>query len=79
MFPLIFGTQVVGGALLLLGQWGQLAVLILAPVVVNIVAFHIFLDPAGIAPGAVVAVLEAFLAWHYREAYRSIFGGAIQR
>ena len=43
MFALIFGTQVIGGALLVLGVAVPFALVILAPVIVNIVAFHVFL------------------------------------
>jgi len=74
MFFLIFGTQVLGGALLLLGVAVPFALLILAPVVVNIVFFHIFLSPALLPMALVVAALEAFLAWHYWAAFAPLFG-----
>src|SRR5262249_40378869 len=48
MLPLLFGTQVVGGALLLVGLV-PLGVLVLTPVIVNIVAFHVFVVPSGLA------------------------------
>jgi uncharacterized membrane protein YphA (DoxX/SURF4 family) len=73
MFFLIFGTQVLGGALLLLGIAVPFALVILAPVVVNIVFFHIFLSPELLPMALVVAALEAFLAWHYRAAYARLF------
>jgi uncharacterized membrane protein YphA (DoxX/SURF4 family) len=73
MFFLIFGTQVLGGALLLLGIAVPFALVILAPVVVNIVFFHIFLSPELLPMALVVAALEAFLAWHYRAAYALLF------
>ena len=44
LLPLLFGAQVVGGVLLLVGMV-PLALVILAPIVVNIVAFHVFLAP----------------------------------
>src|ERR1044072_7888326 len=44
MLPLLFATQLVGGALLLLGMV-PLGVLVLTPVIVHIVAFHVFLAP----------------------------------
>src|SRR5271169_1413350 len=66
MFFLIFGTQVLGGALLLLGIAVPFALAILAPVIVNIVFFHIFLSPALLPMALVVAAFELFLAWHYR-------------
>jgi hypothetical protein len=73
MLPLLFAAQVFGGALLLLGLV-PLGLLILAPVVVNIIAFHIFLAPDGLPLAIVVAVLELFLAWAHREAYAPLFG-----
>jgi uncharacterized membrane protein YphA (DoxX/SURF4 family) len=78
MFTLIFGTQVLGGALLLLGVAVPFALVILAPVIVNIIAFHLFLSPVPVqlVIAFTVAVLEAILAWHYRRAFAPLFGGA---
>ncbi len=73
MLPLLFGTQVLGGALLLLGMV-PLGLLILAPVIVNIVAFHVFLAPDGLPLALVVVALELFLAWVHREVYAPLFG-----
>ena len=70
MFPLIMGTQLLVGVLLLLNLFVPLALALIAPVIVNIIAFHIFLDPAGIGPGLVVLAMEIYLAWAYRKAYR---------
>ncbi len=76
MFVLIFGAQVIGGALLLLGLAVPFALVILAPVIVNILCFHIFLAPDLLPLALVVAALEVFLAWHYRAAFAPLFGGA---
>jgi putative oxidoreductase len=76
MFLLIFGAQVLGGALLLVGVAVPFALVLLAPVVVNIVFFHIFLSPALLPMALVVAALELLLAWHYRAAFAPLFGGA---
>ena len=46
--------------------------MILAPVMVNIVAFHAFLAPSGIGLVLVLAVVSGFLAWTRREAYRPL-------
>lgn len=73
MFPLIAGTQLVAGVLLLTNLFVPLALVLLAPVVVNIIAFHLFLDPAGIVPGVIVLALELYLVWSYRDSYRSLF------
>lgn len=45
MMPLIFGTQTLVGALLLVNRFVPLALALIAPVIVNIIAFHIFLSP----------------------------------
>lgn len=74
MFPLIKGTEVLAGALLLSGRLVPLALTLLAPVIVNIVAFHAFLAPAGIALPLVIAALELFLA----RSYRSSFAGVLK-
>jgi uncharacterized membrane protein YphA (DoxX/SURF4 family) len=73
MFKLVFGTQVVSGALLLSGLMVPLALVLLAPIIVNIVAFHVFLAPGGLPLAAVVTILEIILAWQYREAFRALF------
>ena len=73
MPKLIFGTQVIGGALLLLGVAVPFALVLLAPVIVNIVAFHVYLAPGLLPLALVVAVIELFLAWYYRAAFAPLF------
>jgi hypothetical protein len=69
MLPLIFGTQALVGALLLANRFVPLALALIAPVIVNIVAFHAFVQPSGAVMAGVVLVLELYLAWAYRGAY----------
>jgi hypothetical protein len=54
------------------------ALTILAPVIVNIIAFHIFLSPvpSQIVIAMVVTLLAAFLAWQYREAFAPLFSSS---
>jgi uncharacterized membrane protein YphA (DoxX/SURF4 family) len=75
MVPLIFTAQVVGGALLLTGTMVPFALVILAPVIVNIVCFHLYLAPSGLPVAIVVAAIAAFLAWQHRAAFAPLFGG----
>jgi uncharacterized membrane protein YphA (DoxX/SURF4 family) len=72
MMQLVSGTQLLAGVLLLVNRFVPLALVILMPILVNIIAFHVFLQPAGLPPGAVFMALELFLAWKYRAAYRSL-------
>ena len=70
MIPLLFVTQILGGALLLLNCFVPLALALLAPVIVNIILFHAFLAPSGLPIASVVVALELFLAWSYRKSFR---------
>lgn len=69
MFPLIKGTEVLGGALLLANRFVPLALILLAPVVVNIVAFHAFLAPDSWVMTVAILVAELVLAWTHRSAF----------
>ena len=72
MMPLVSGTQLLVGVLLLLNRFVPLALALIAPIIVGIVTFHIFLAPSGLAIAVVVLVLELYLAWAYRGAFRSM-------
>lgn len=78
MFPLIKGIEVVAAVLLLSGRLPALALLLLAPIVVNIVAFHAFLAPAGLALGLVALALGVFLARQYWPAFRGVFQSPVR-
>jgi hypothetical protein len=73
MFPLIKATEVVVGLLLLSNRFVPLALTILAPIVVNIVAFHLFLAPTGLALPIVVTALGVYLAWTERRVFAPFF------
>jgi len=65
--------QLVGGILVLVGGTVPLGLAFLAPVLVNILACHICLmGGAGIAPGLVFSVFEAFLLYSYRSSFAGI-------
>ena len=64
--------EVLGGLLLLLGRYVPLGLTLVGPVVVNILAFHIFMSHEGWPPGALVAGLSLFLLWRYRENFAGL-------
>jgi hypothetical protein len=78
MFPLIKGTEVLAGALLLGNRFVPLALALLAPVLVNIVAFHAALAPAGLALPLVLITAELYLAYAYRAAYAPMLRAQVQ-
>ncbi|MEO1082760.1 MAG: DoxX family membrane protein [Acidobacteriota bacterium] len=65
-------TEVVGGLMLLSGRFVPLALTLLAPIVINILFFHIFLDLAGLPVALFVTALEVFLAWAYRGSFAGV-------
>jgi len=69
MFPLIKGTEVAASLLLLSNRFVPLALAVLAPVLVNILAFHAFLAPAGLPLPLVLLGLELYLARSYKDAF----------
>jgi uncharacterized membrane protein YphA (DoxX/SURF4 family) len=69
LFPLLKATEVVAGLLLLGGFFVPLALAVLAPIVINIVGFHLFLAPSGLPVPLAVVAAEIFLAWSYRAAF----------
>jgi hypothetical protein len=71
MFPLIKGTEVVAAIFLLSNRFVPLALVLLAPVIVNISMFHLLLEPA-LPLVATLLGLEFFLAWSYRAHFRSV-------
>jgi hypothetical protein len=73
MMPLIKGTEVVGGALLLANRFVPLALILLAPVVLNIFLFHLFLTPGEVGMASAMVLAEVGLSWAYRRHYRGLF------
>ena len=72
LIQLLKGVEVVVGLMLLANRFVALALVLIAPVVVNIVLFHLYLSPMGIEIAFAVLALELFLAYRYRAAYRSV-------
>jgi uncharacterized membrane protein YphA (DoxX/SURF4 family) len=75
--PLLKGTEVVAAVLLLSNRFVPLALTVLAPILVNILFFHVALEPSG-APMAIILVgLEVYLAWSYREVFRPLLASRV--
>jgi uncharacterized membrane protein YphA (DoxX/SURF4 family) len=68
----VSGAEVLIAGLLLTNRFVPLALALLAPILVGILTFHIFMAPATIIPGAIVTAMEIYLAWAYRGAFRPI-------
>lgn len=61
------------GLLLLANKWVAFALLLLAPISLNILLFHVFLDLSDIWGALVVVSLNVLLIYKYWKAYRPLF------
>ena len=68
-----FAIQLIGGLLLLSGYFVPLALTLLAAELYNILAFHLTLAPASIAPALVASVLWVLVFLQHRESFSGIF------
>ena len=68
LLSFIQGLELLIGILLVTNLFTPLALLLLLPVSVNILLFHIFLAPP-VGPGLFVFGLIAFLIWVYQSHY----------
>jgi hypothetical protein len=74
--PLLATTEVISGVLLLTGMMVPFALVLLAPVIVNVFMFHLFLAPDGLPVAIVIVVLEVVLAWMHSDAFAPLFSGS---
>ena len=72
-FWVVAALQIAGGALLLVNRFVPLALVLLGPVIVNIICYHVFLNPSGAVPAAVVTVLWLIVFYGKRHYFSEIF------
>ena len=73
MFPLLGILEVLIGVLLILNKAVPFALILLAPVAVNMVLFHAAMDLAGIGASALVFVLNAYLMYVNWDKFKGLF------
>jgi hypothetical protein len=69
----ICAVQIVGGVLLLVNRYVPLALALLGPVIVNIILYHLLLNPAAAQLAVVVTILWFFLFYRYRANFSGLF------
>jgi hypothetical protein len=70
---LIAGVQVISGVLLLINRYVPLAIVLLGPMLVNILAYHLLMNSLGLSIAAVVALLWIVLFVYHRQHLACIF------
>src|SRR5947209_1184116 len=70
---IVAGLQVIGGLLLLVNRFVPLALVLLGPVIVNIICYHVFLNHSGATLAAVVTILWLTVFYGKRQYFSGIF------
>ncbi len=70
---LVKAIELVCGIAFVSGRYVTLAVVLIAPIIVNIFCFHLFLDPKGLPVGILLVLANLFIAYNYRKNFESVF------
>jgi putative oxidoreductase len=63
---LVCAVQVLGGLLLIVNQFLPLGLALLAPVIANIITYHLTMQRSGPQLAILATILWVFLAWKFR-------------
>lgn len=72
ILPVVKVLELLCGLALLSGRFVPLALVILAPIAVNILGVHWYLDRSGLPVALFVVLATGFLAYYHREAYKPL-------
>lgn len=73
IFPIVAVLEIIIALMLLSKKWVAFALILLVPLSINILLFHIYLNFSGIVPAIIVAVLNAILLYKHRRQYAPLF------
>jgi uncharacterized membrane protein YphA (DoxX/SURF4 family) len=65
--------EIVIGIMLIFKLWVPFALLVLVPISLNILLFHLFLDVPAIATALVVVALNVILLYKHKQKYKPLF------
>jgi len=73
IFPVVGFLEVIIGIMLLLKKWVAFALILLAPISINILLFHLFLDIPGLSIALVIVCFNAILIFKHWQQYKPLF------
>ena len=73
IFPVVGILEVFIGLMLLVKKWVPFAIILLAPISVNILLFHLFLAIPGVWIALLVVIFNAILVYKHWRLYRPLF------
>ena len=74
----VFALELLAGIFLIVNRFIALAVTILGPILVNILLFHVFMQPSGLPIAVVFVLLWARVFYSVRSAFDGIFQSQVQ-
>jgi len=66
-------TQIISGALFLIGRYVPLAIALSGPVLLNIIAYHVTMQHSGAQPAVLAVICWVVLFWRYRESFAPLW------
>jgi uncharacterized membrane protein YphA (DoxX/SURF4 family) len=73
MLTMIKVIELICSVAFLSGRFVPLATVVIFPITVNILMFHIFVGPEGLPVAILLMLANLFLAWYYRDKYKPLF------
>lgn len=70
---LVKGIELLCGIAFVSGRYVTLATVLIAPITVNILCVHLFLDQTGLLVAIFLVLGNLFLAYNHRENFESLF------
>ncbi|HMU35123.1 MAG TPA: hypothetical protein PKC89_14805 [Pyrinomonadaceae bacterium] len=75
--PMLKIVELTCGILFVIGRFVPLATILIAPIIVNIFAYHAFIDNSGLPVAVFLVLANLFIAYNYRDAYRGILAAKL--
>jgi hypothetical protein len=77
-FYVVGGIMVISAILFLVNRFVGLGLTLLAPVLFNILLFHLLMNPSGIWTGAFATLLWLLVAWEHRIVFARLFAARLE-
>ena len=78
IFAIIKPIEIAAGLALLANRFVPLALTLLAPIEIGILAFHVVFEPSGLPLIAILIALTIYLAWSYRAAFAPMLRARVE-
>ena len=73
ILPTVKAIELLCGLAFVLGLFVPLATILTAPIIINIVLTHLFLDPKGLPLALFLVFANAFVAYAHRASFKPLF------